>query len=56
MPAFELDPANGTPGRLCVSSLPRHWSDAYDMALEEKHAVSMKNGLLEKEKNLAKKN
>lgn len=49
-PASEPDPADRTPGRPRVSSLARHWSDAPDVALEEKHAVSMKNGLLEKKR------
>lgn len=44
----ELDPDNRTLGQPQDSSLARHWSAACDVPLEEKHAVSMINGLLGK--------
>lgn len=46
----ESDPDNRILGQPQDSFLARHWRAACDVCLEEKHAVSMINGLLEKKK------
>lgn len=46
----ELDPDSRILGQPQDSFLGRHWRAACDVPLEEKHAVSMINGLLGKKK------
>lgn len=48
MLSSESDPDSRILGQPQDSFLARHWSAACDVPLEEKHAVSMINGLLEK--------
>lgn len=50
----ELDPDNRVLGQPQDSFLARHWRAACDVPLEEKHAVSMINGPLEKKAELSK--